>query len=101
MKKTTKVGRVIDLELIRRVRMMPCRVCGREPTQEAPNDPDHIRTRGSGGGDNLSNLWALCRHHHIEKGQIGIKSFVEKYRLPVSFEKGYPELILTAKEEDD
>ena len=97
----TKLGRVIDLELLKKVREMPCRVCGRQPSPGNPNDPDHIRTRGSGGGDTENNLWALCRFHHIEKGRIGIKTFAEKYKLPVCFDNGYPELILTKREEWD
>lgn len=42
-------------------------------------DVDHWKTRGSGGDDELSNLSPLCRRHHIEKGQIGVKTFYLKY----------------------
>lgn len=63
-----------NLEL---VRQMPCKACGKPP----PNDPDHIKTRGAGGTDDLSNLQALCRIHHIERHTIGIKTFQKKYNL--------------------
>lgn len=71
-----------NLEYIRR---RPCMVCGAPP----PSDPDHLRSRGAGGGDELSNLLALCRKHHVERHRSGIKTFVEKYKLRVSFD-GFP-----------
>lgn len=27
-------------------------------------DPHHIKTKGSGGNDELKNLISLCRYHH-------------------------------------
>lgn len=67
------------------VRNQRCQVCGRWPS-----DPDHLRTRGAGGDDSLENLMPLCRRHHTERGTIGIRSFVKKYSLPVSWESGWP-----------
>lgn len=71
---------------LEKVRSQPCFICGKPP----PNDVDHVQTRGSGGDDKLSNLMALCRPHHSEKGQMGVRSFVTKYKLPITFEFGYP-----------
>lgn len=65
-------------------------VCGKE----GPNDVDHIRTRGAGGGDEVTNLWALCRSHHQERHWYGLKQFVEMYKLPITWKNGYPELDL-------
>lgn len=56
------------------VRNMPCIVCLRRPA-----DADHIRTVGSGGGDNLSNLQPLCREHHVERHTRGIDTFLSTY----------------------
>ena len=41
--------------------------------------PHHIRTRGSGGGDESENLLALCTTHHTEAHTMGIQSFANKY----------------------
>ena len=71
---------------IERVRGEPCLVCQKPP----PSDVDHIQTRGSGGDDKLSNLAPLCRPHHSEKGRIGVRTFVTKYQLPITFDFGYP-----------
>jgi len=56
------------------IKSFSCFVCGAYPT-----DADHIRSRGASGGDELKNLNALCRLHHIERHTIGIKSFFRKY----------------------
>lgn len=56
------------------VRSLPCRVCG-----DLPSEPDHIKTRGAGGGDDIDNLQPLCREHHQERHTIGIKTFMNKY----------------------
>ena len=56
------------------IRAMPCAVCG-----ATPSDPDHLKTVGAGGGDELSNLTPLCRRHHTERHAIGVKTFYDKY----------------------
>lgn len=56
------------------IKTLPCLVC-----RAVPSDPDHITTRGAGGGDYPENVWPLCRAHHNERHAIGIKSLVEKY----------------------
>lgn len=53
---------------------MPCIICGKTKV-----DIDHIRSRGAGGRDDDFNLWELCRDHHMEKHQISLKRFAEKY----------------------
>jgi 5-methylcytosine-specific restriction endonuclease McrA len=52
----------------------PCIVCG-----QSPSDIDHIKTRGSGGGDNPNNLLTVCRVHHSERHSLGLRRFVEKH----------------------
>ena len=37
-----------------------CEVCGRP----AMRTPHHLKTRGSGGGDEWENLMSLCLWHH-------------------------------------
>lgn len=66
------------------VKSQPCMVCGMGPC-----DPAHIQVRKF-GGDGLDNLMSLCRKHHQEQGTIGIRSFVKKYDLPISWENGFP-----------
>lgn len=86
MKSIATKFRLISSQNIKRVRQMPCEVCRAAP----PNDTDHIRTVGSGGGDELSNLMPLCRKHHQEKHQTGIKTFASKYKLPIDTSGIYP-----------
>lgn len=87
-----KPSRIIDLKNVKEVKAMPCLVC----KTPGPNDCDHIRTRGAGGGDEVTNLWPLCRYHHVERHSMGLKSFVERHKLPISWKNGYPELDLSA-----
>lgn len=68
------------------VRNQPCLAC----KKRGPSDPDHIRSRGAGGDDSLSNLMPLCRTCHVTRHAIGIQSFVKRYNLPITFEYGYP-----------
>jgi len=44
-------------------------------------DPDihHVKTRGSGGGDEFWNLMPLSREKHTEVHKIGLNKFSEKY----------------------
>lgn len=70
-----KTKRFVSKKNLAMIRALPCFVCGGRPC-----DADHLSSRGAGGGDELANLQALCRLHHIERHQIGIKSFVTRYR---------------------
>jgi 5-methylcytosine-specific restriction endonuclease McrA len=56
-----------------------CVVCGHSGDEFNPLDVDHIKTRGSGGRDVDWNCWTQCRRHHIEKGQIGLIKFAERW----------------------
>lgn len=56
------------------IRSMKCLVCG-----SANVDVHHIKTRGSGGSDQLWNLMPLCRREHQEIHKIGNIKFIEKY----------------------
>ena len=71
-----KPKRLVSDENKQAVSEQLCVVCGLWPV-----DVHHIRTRGSGGGDELSNLMALCRRHHVEIHQTGRETFMRKYKL--------------------
>jgi hypothetical protein len=84
-----KPKRIKNRKLLNSFHNKPCIVCGK-----VPSDPDHLRTRGAGGGDEESNIIPLCRHpHHIERHTIGLKSFVKKYNLPISWDTGWPKRV--------
>ena len=64
----------------------PCVVCS-----HVPSDPCHIKSFGSGGQDEESNLIAMCRQHHSEQHLSGWFRFSQKYKL-IEFllnEKGF------------
>ena len=67
-------------ELVAWINAMGCLVCGR-----APSDAAHVRSKGAGGGWDR-NLVPLCRVHHTEQHQIGIKTFQTKYNLDLKAE---------------
>lgn len=69
-----KKSRIHEREVLKDVKKDKCVVC-----KSTPVDPDHITTRGAGGGDTFDNVWPLCRRHHQERHQIGICTFIEKY----------------------
>lgn len=56
------------------IRSLRCLVCEKRPV-----DVCHIKSRGSGGTDEMYNLMPLCRDHHIEQHKIGIITFFKKY----------------------
>lgn len=55
-----------------------CEVCGHDGSFY-PLDPDHVKTRGSGGSDEAYNIMTLCRKHHQEKGNRPITYMANKY----------------------
>lgn len=57
-------------ECARMARLLPCAVCLRAP----PSDPAHVLSRGAGGKD-WANVAPLCRRHHDEQHQLGLRSF--------------------------
>lgn len=81
-----KPSRVRDPKLLARVREGRCVVCG-----VRGSDPDHIQTRGAGGGDTEDNLVPLCRKHHIQRHARGWSRFVElhPFLVDVLLEKGW------------
>ena len=63
-----KPKRYVSEENLQLIRDRPCSVCYDPP----PSDPEHIKTKGSGGGDELFNLVSLCRLDHIKVHKIGL-----------------------------
>jgi len=59
------------------IREQPCLICG------APAEPAHVKSRGAGGAD-LDNIVPLCRRHHQEQHQSGIRSFATRYGVDLS-----------------
>ncbi len=72
-----KKQRLKSHENLQSIREMPCEICNAYP----PNDVHHIVSRGAGGGDELTNICALCRCHHVEIHKIGRKTFALKYKV--------------------
>jgi len=82
----SKPERIRDEALKAEVRAQGCVVDNCDCIQGRYNDPDHVKTKGSGGDDVPENLMPLCRFHHVEKGTIGVKTFIKKYGLEFSTE---------------
>ncbi len=78
-----KPKRYVNRENLELIASLPCGVCDRP----APSDPDHVISRGAGGGDELNNLQSLCRTHHVERHKIGIKTFMERYNIKISLSR--------------
>lgn len=68
-----KTSRKVNTEVIKSRQEEPCWICNR-----MPSDASHIKTRGSGGPDELWNVVSKCRIHHIEWG-YGWSKFLRKY----------------------
>lgn len=65
-----------------------CIICNK------PAELDHIRTRGSGGGDESTNLVSLCREHHTQRHAKGILWMVAHYSAyRVVLERVAPEVL--------
>jgi len=68
-----------DAQLLRSFRELPCMACGKFP----PNEAHHIKTRGSGGGDDYWNILPLCTSCHTGSKnswhQSGAVSFLLKH----------------------
>lgn len=69
-----KNKRHVDENVLAKARDSRCAACGKYGC-----DPDHLVTKGSGGGDLDHNIMPVCRRHHAEKGQIGMIAMSEKY----------------------
>lgn len=69
-----KPQRTVNEKLLEFTKKRPCIVCSLSPC-----DPCHIRSVGSGGGDDPENIVPMCRQHHTEQHKIGWIRFLEKY----------------------
>lgn len=70
-----KPARIKNPQLLAEVRGRACLACDKP----APNDPAHIRSRGCGGHDVVSNVIALCRDCHGAQHTLGWFMFCQKY----------------------
>lgn len=70
-----KPSRKRDRELLDRVKLYPCSVCGKN----GPNDPSHLRSRGAGGPDEDWNVVSMCRDHHNEWHRKGVTTFLKEH----------------------
>lgn len=72
--KFPKKKRIINKQLLEDVKDQPCICCSKHPS-----DPHHLTSRGASGDDTEDNLLPLCRKHHTEIHQIGLKSMCWKF----------------------
>jgi hypothetical protein len=58
-----------DDKFLKEIRKLPCIACGHPP----PSTCSHIKTRGSGGGDDAFNVLPKCSicHAHWERDKLG------------------------------
>lgn len=70
-----KKKRISNPKLLNIIRNMQCLLC---PTW--PSDPHHVTSKGAGGHDTGDNVVNLCRAHHNEIHQIGVKTFATKHK---------------------
>jgi len=64
-----------DPLFIKAIGKLPCLACGIEGRTEA----HHVKTRGSGGGDDAWNVIPLCALHHQRWHQVGWIAFCRSY----------------------
>ena len=69
-----KIKRIIDQDFLDFVKTLPCIACTSEPS-----DPDHITTRGAGGHDEATNVWPLCREHHVLRHLKGLRFMIQNF----------------------
>ena len=62
------------VERILWLKARPCLVCGR-----TPSDCAHIKSGGMGRKADAEFIVALCRDHHTEQHQIGVRSFERRH----------------------
>lgn len=72
-----KKKREENRKLLEDVKRLPCAVCNR--CQPTGNDPDHVTSRGAGGGDTVENVMPLCREHHTERHAVGKLEMCRRY----------------------
>lgn len=64
-----------DPKFLDRIRALPCVVCA----QPARSEASHIKTRGSGGGDDWFNVTPKCAVHHREWEDSAPRDFCKRY----------------------
>jgi len=75
-----KPTRIHDEAWLDEIRAMPCCVCVHLNIQQLyVTDPNHTKTKGSGGGDDTAA--PMCRLHHDEWHDIGKERFAQKYGI--------------------
>lgn len=71
-----------NTSLARKFKGEPCVVCGK------PGEGDHLKNfAGWSKRDVASNMWALCREHHVQKGMMGLTTFVKNHNLQSELEE--------------
>lgn len=70
-----KKKRIQNKDLLKSYHSMKCIICGRSPC-----DPDHITTKGAGGDDVPSNIWNICRIHHVQRHTMGLGFMINQYK---------------------
>lgn len=84
--KISRLESQANLDLMRR---LPCEVCAVTPVEV-----HHWKTKGAGGGDDLTNLHPLCIVHHRQFHHMGAKTFWKKYGEAITWfrqRKGLPQ----------
>ena len=69
-----KGRRKVDRKFLNSFHRQSCRACGKVGC-----DPAHIKSRGSGGHDEIGNVIGLCREHHTEQHMKGWRHMVQRY----------------------
>lgn len=75
MEETGKQDAEFGKAALEEVRKQPCCNCN----AAAPSDPNHIKTRGAGGKNELWNLIPMCRRCHTLWHDMGWYSFISIY----------------------
>jgi 5-methylcytosine-specific restriction endonuclease McrA len=80
--KPAKISKIEADANYRLIKSLPCEVCAKTPV-----DVHHVKTKGSGGGDELFNLMSLCRICHTRFHQMGKKTFFRKFGKAISWSR--------------
>ena len=70
----SKPERVIDRPYLEWVKQISCIACGKWPS-----DPHHVKTVGSGGGDDHWNVIPVCRICHSLTHSKGLRYMAKEY----------------------
>ncbi len=78
-----KTPRVENRALLDQVKAKGCMINNAECC--GPCDPDHTKTKGSGGGDTDDNIGNLCRWHHVKRHKTGRWAMIRDYFVYAEF----------------